>query len=327
METEKFTINEMDEITYEIVSNKQIFTILNNNFEGTNILEQLWKSSVILKWEINKLNDIAAVVNSEAFLDFVKKRWNIKNNEEITFNFFAKQEDNWTWYMYINTPYQHIYSAYMPTLTELIVLFQENEWEINEPEDSWYLANITNDLYRQYKYLQSDKSSMINDFHLPDTKFLSNFDYVSCSFTYNWIPYTCVENAYQAAKFDETSIKKMKQDEAFIKKYGHISNLGDLVKYISSLPASDAKKFGEKRKQYIKENRENEKIATMHTLVKAKFKQNNELKNLLLDTWNSFLVEWNSRWDTFWGVNPKSRTGNNYLGKVLMSVREELQKE
>jgi len=325
MVAEALTIHEMDEITYGVMSQNNVLRALTNGFEGINILEAQWKSSVILRWEKTKLKEMATTIHSEGFLSFVKKRWNIKDHEEIAFNFFERNEDDIQWLMYINTSYPHIYSAYMPTLTELILLFQENNWEITEPQDKGYFSNITNNLYRQYTYLNSDKSTITNDFHLRDTQFLSNFDYVPCNLLYNWIAYTCVETAYQAAKFDENSIQEMKLNEEFAQKYNNITTINDLILYISSLSASEAKKFADTRKMYIKKNREDEKIATMYALVKTKFEQNSELKTALIKTWAAFLVEWNSWWDEFWWVHDKKRSGNNYLGKILMTIREELQ--
>lgn len=67
-----------------------------------------------------------------------------------------------------------------------------------------------------------------------------------------------------------------------------------------------------------------------------KFRQNDDLRKLLLDTSNSVLVE-ASPWDKVWGIkmsqsNEKCRKtstweGENLLGFALMEVRETLKKE
>ena len=46
----------------------------------------------------------------------------------------------------------------------------------------------------------------------------------------------------------------------------------------------------------------------------------------LLDTGDQELVEYNTWGDTYWGVCTRIRQGQNWLGKILMEVREELQK-
>ena len=70
----------------------------------------------------------------------------------------------------------------------------------------------------------------------------------------------------------------------------------------------------------------------MYKGVSAKFTQNKNLKNLLINTDNNYLVE-ASPSDKFWGVglsyNSKdiinqSLWGQNQLGRILMKVRAEL---
>jgi len=68
----------------------------------------------------------------------------------------------------------------------------------------------------------------------------------------------------------------------------------------------------------------------------AKFNQNEHLKKILLSTGNKILVE-ASPHDAIWGVgmsednpdilDPKKWKGTNWLGEVLMQVREDLSKE
>lgn len=59
----------------------------------------------------------------------------------------------------------------------------------------------------------------------------------------------------------------------------------------------------------------------MLEVVEAKFKQNPWLMTLLLATGDEELIEGNNHGDTFWGtVNGE---GRNFLGKILMIVRDE----
>jgi len=64
------------------------------------------------------------------------------------------------------------------------------------------------------------------------------------------------------------------------------------------------------------------KVQVMHDCVYAKFSQNNDLKQQLLDTGDEELIE-DSPIDAFWGCGPNG-DGQNNLGKVLMQIRSEL---
>ena len=59
--------------------------------------------------------------------------------------------------------------------------------------------------------------------------------------------------------------------------------------------------------------------------VKAKFSKNPILKAKLLATGDAELIEGNWWNDTYWGVC--KGVGKNKLGKILMRVRDELNKE
>ena len=62
----------------------------------------------------------------------------------------------------------------------------------------------------------------------------------------------------------------------------------------------------------------------MYEIVKRKFTINKELQQKLLETKEEELVEGNWWHDTYWGVDSKTGTGQNKLGKILMKVREEV---
>lgn len=66
------------------------------------------------------------------------------------------------------------------------------------------------------------------------------------------------------------------------------------------------------------------KVDLMRTFVKKKF-ENPFLRPLLLATGDAELVEGNTWNDTFWGVC--RGTGQNWLGKILMEVRETIRQE
>lgn len=66
------------------------------------------------------------------------------------------------------------------------------------------------------------------------------------------------------------------------------------------------------------------KVGIMQEIVRAKFEQNPDLLQKLLDTGDAELVEGNSWHDTFWGVDQFTGEGENHLGRILMLIRAEL---
>jgi len=72
----------------------------------------------------------------------------------------------------------------------------------------------------------------------------------------------------------------------------------------------------------IKSNWDEIRDNIMYKAVLAKFTQHPELKELLLSTNDSILIE-HTRNDSYWG-DGGDRSGENMLGKILMKVRDEL---
>lgn len=87
----------------------------------------------------------------------------------------------------------------------------------------------------------------------------------------------------------------------------------------TSLNPSDAKRRGRRIK--LRSDWECIKLNCMYTVVKAKFDQNKNLRKRLIETGDSYLEEGNTWGDTCWGVC--NGVGENYLGKMLMRVRDE----
>lgn len=67
---------------------------------------------------------------------------------------------------------------------------------------------------------------------------------------------------------------------------------------------------------------EKTKLTIMFIGLLTKFEQE-EWKNKLLNA-EEVIIEWNNWGDTFWGVSVKTNKGHNWLGRLLMLVRENL---
>lgn len=132
-----------------------------------------------------------------------------------------------------------------------------------------------------------------------DFGFLSNF--FESSIWIDGIQYKSVEHAYQAAKAGDEVSKRMIREA---KTPGIAKKLG----YAVQLPYDWDKK----------------KIDLMRTLIREKF-ANPLLRAMLLATGDAELIEGNTWNDTFWGVC--RGVGQNWLGKILMEIREECRKE
>lgn len=141
---------------------------------------------------------------------------------------------------------------------------------------------------------------MINEFR-GKYFFLSNFYEVPV--TYRGITYRNNESAFQAQKVSSEDDRKT----------------------FSTLNPSEAKKKG--RHVSLRKDVDWDSIKTtwMYEICKAKFSQNEELRNRLLATDNEQLEEGNTWGDRIWGT--VNGIGENRLGKILMRVREELRSE
>lgn len=136
---------------------------------------------------------------------------------------------------------------------------------------------------------------VINSFS-GDYDFLSNF--YEAPVTFNNILYGSSEAAFQAQKTTQW----------------------DQQVLISRMSPGQAKRAGRKLK--LREDWESVKVMTMREVCEAKFAQNPELIERLLDTDDAYLEEGNTWGDKFWGVCDGE--GENMLGKILMDIREEL---
>lgn len=127
-------------------------------------------------------------------------------------------------------------------------------------------------------------------------RFLSNF--YPCKVELDGIRYPSVEHAFQAAK---------------------TLNIQERKNIAVCRSAADAKRIG--RHVTLRPNWDSIKAQIMLDLLRSKFKSL-ELKQKLIDTSDSLIVEGNTWNDTFWGQC--NGVGKNMLGKLLMQVRSEI---
>lgn len=112
--------------------------------------------------------------------------------------------------------------------------------------------------------------------------------------------YPSVENAYQAAKCADREGRK-----AFL-----------------TVSAAEAKRLG--KGVALRNDWEEVKDGIMLELVRDKFTRNPKLAESLLLTEGRELVEGNRWGDTYWGVDLRDGSGENRLGHILMTVRDEI---
>jgi ribA/ribD-fused uncharacterized protein len=147
--------------------------------------------------------------------------------------------------------------------------------------------------------------SVIDEFQ-GEYRFLSNF--WPATITFEGIEYPSVEHAYQAAKTLDPSERRQ----------------------IAALATpSEAKTAGRAlaSRGLQRADWEQVKFDVMERCVREKFIRHADLRAKLLATGDAELVEGNDWGDRVWGVSPppsQGGQGENRLGKILMSVRDEL---
>lgn len=131
------------------------------------------------------------------------------------------------------------------------------------------------------------------------------------------------EAAYQAQKFENNDYRKLISQQ---KNAGDAAALGrmDQMKQYEAASGNLAEKIKEFRDKGLKIRQDwnDIKDGIMLNVLREKFKQNPHLKEKLLKTGNTILVE-HTKNDNYWGDGGDG-TGENMLGKLLMKVREEM---
>ena len=126
-------------------------------------------------------------------------------------------------------------------------------------------------------------------------RFLSNF-YPS-SFKINEIEYKTVEHWFQSQK---------------------TNNLNEQNSIRNAKTPATAKALG--KKCQLRDDWEQIKLIIMEKGVRAKFNQNPDLKQLLIDTGDQVLEERNRWKDTFWGIDLNTNKGLNYVNMSFNSA-------
>ena len=134
--------------------------------------------------------------------------------------------------------------------------------------------------------------------------FLSNM--YSCTIKLSNVTFPSAEHAFQAFKCVNTE---------------------DFNKILNCKSSKLARKLG--RQVRLRSDWEQVKDQIMFEVVKAKFMQNLDLANKLINTYPKILVEGNTWKDTYWGVDlfrhneeyKYGYCGRNKLGEILMQIR------
>ena len=141
---------------------------------------------------------------------------------------------------------------------------------------------------------------MINDFH-NENYFLSNF--APSPLYYDGILYPTVEHAFQAAK---------------------MVNESDRLAIQAAVGPNMAKRIG--RHGLMRSDWEDIKVEVMRKCLMRKFLLDPELRQKLRTTAPQELVEGNTWHDNCWGdcscSKCANKKGTNYLGKLLMEIRD-----
>ena len=143
-------------------------------------------------------------------------------------------------------------------------------------------------------------------------RFLSNF--YPAKIEHRGIIYPSVENFYVAMK--------IKEDQVINNKFITVSDCQELISKIKN--PSEVKKLGKILK--IRKDWDEIKFKIMEWGVNEKFK-NQELSKMLMDTGDEELIEGNFWHDNVRGIGTCDKCdskGENNLGKILMSVREQI---
>ncbi len=118
-------------------------------------------------------------------------------------------------------------------------------------------------------------------------------------FTYQGMKFRTIENFYQAMKtLDVNERRKISEMSPYKAKV-----------YIRKLP--------------VRKDWKNIRLQVMRYGLKAKFAPGATWHQKLKQTKDK-IIEWNNWGDRFWGIDVRTGLGDNYLGKLIMEIKNEL---
>ena len=157
-------------------------------------------------------------------------------------------------------------------------------------------------------------------FTTPEHRWLSNMTYVDIE--YDGVVYPSTENFYQAMKYHKHDMANLNFGDDNIFERFMVNDLCSKRLYISYLKPHEAKKFSKENKMTSLVFEE-KKLQIMEYAQRKKYSKE-PFKLKLIGTGDALLEEGNWWGDKFWGVDIKTREGENNLGKIIMKIRDEL---
>ena len=147
---------------------------------------------------------------------------------------------------------------------------------------------------------------------------------------YKGLTYENSEAAFQAQKFEDENVKQLFKslDPSKVKALGRskvifLNTEGEYYK--NKLPSDIGQRSNKFTKHTMRSDWDKIRVEEMYQIVKNKYEQNSDIKEVLLSTGERELIEGNTWGDRFWGQVDK--TGLNYLGRILMQIRYELRNQ
>lgn len=157
------------------------------------------------------------------------------------------------------------------------------------------------------KLFDKDMNEVIVDQDTYQTKIFPLDNFSPFAFIMNGIKFNTSEHAFQYLKFSNTSILT-----------------AEAIK--DSYSPYDARELARKYRQYRRADWADVKYEMMEKVIKSKIEYNPTVKQALLDTGDYIIAECCKDEDTDWGID-RNNKGENHLGKILMKIRYELNKE
>jgi hypothetical protein len=168
------------------------------------------------------------------------------------------------------------------------------------------MSDIMYDEVKGYKLEQWKEYSVHDSMNIcgffGEYRFLSNFHVASVMF--EGVTYPSSEAAYQASKLKNEFRHPYYDCTPKEAKKMSLKDIKDVEKILYSAGEFDLRKYN-----------------IMKKIVFDKFYRHEHLKEMLLDTGNKYLSEFNNWKDVYWGYDVNLGQGENNLGEILMDVR------